>query len=210
MASDDVHRNVNYESELFDFESTHDGSAVVAQETGSYEIQHNATMATCVSEYMKETGICPDLVVRTSDGGVTAAHQYVLADNSLYFFHRLEQDSVISEYNDLKIIMEEAITKEGLELLLHLLYRGHSDGFQLDAAKMQRLGPEVLVASSRYFLPKYVKEACIVAMKKAITSHNCEEVLKAVKICENKHYDRFYSLHGLKHVCEEFLATSTC
>lgn len=209
MASNDVHRNVKYELDLVDWESNHDGS-VVAQETGSYKIQH-ATMATCVSEYMKETGIRPDLMVRTTDGGVMAAHQYVLADNSLYFFHRLEQDSVISEYNELKVIMEEAITKEGLELLLHLLYRGHSNGFQLDvAAKMQKLGPEVLVASSRYFLPKYVKEACIVAMKKSITSHNCGEVLKAVKICENKHYDFFYSLHGLKHACEEFLATSTC
>jgi hypothetical protein len=208
MASDDVHRNVKYEPNLVDFESNHDGS-VVAQETRSYEIQH-ATMAPCVSEYMKETGICPDLVVRTADGGVTAAHQYVLADNSLYFFHRLEQDSVISEYNELKVIMEEAISKEGLELLLHLLYRGHSNGFQLDAAKMQKFGPEVLVASSRYFLGKYVKEACIVAMKKSITSHNCEEVLMAVRICEKKHHDFFYSLHGLKHACEEFLATSTC
>lgn len=208
MASNDVHRHVKYESNLGDRESNHDGS-VIAQETGSYKM-HHAKMAPCVSEYVKETGIRPDLVIHTSDGGATAAHQYVLADNSLYFFHRLEQDFVISEYNDLKFITEESITKEGVELLLPLLYRGHSNGFQMDAAKMRMFGPEVLVASSRYFLPKYVKEACIVAMKKSITSHNCGEVLKAVKICENKHNDFFYNLQGLKHACEEFLATSTC
>lgn len=133
-------------------------------------------------------------------------HQYVLVESSLHFYHRLEQGPIVLEYNNPKVILNESITKERLELLFHLVYCAKSKDFKLGGTKMHKYGPKVVDASSQYFLPKHVKQACIVEMK-SITSQNCGEALKAMEVSENKHYDFFYSEHGLQATSMEFLAT---
>jgi len=153
-----------------------------------------------VHKYTKAISRQPDLQIITSDGDVTFAHQYKLARNSLYFYHKLYRSSLLRK-RDYNVIKEDTICKEALVLILRLLYCNEC----VAGPAMEKYGPEVMVASLLFTLNS--KHLIVSAMKDSLTPQNCLDVWKAIETCEIKYYDDFYShpALGLKAKCKEIM-----
>lgn len=154
-----------------------------------------------VRKHTETTRAQPDLKIITSDGHETFAHQVVLANSSLYFYHKFYKGSLSRKRVDKHVMREDSICKEALVSILRLVYCNEC----VAGPTMEKYGPQVMVASLLFTINS--KHLIVSAMKDSLTLQNCVEVWKALETCEIDYSDDFYNhpAFGLKAKCKKLM-----